>query len=69
MRCILLISVLCPLISGFAGCTAHSVPAPSTAGVQGAIDTAQRYNDLAHGSAGRIDAKAAVIEKYWDSSK
>jgi flavin-dependent dehydrogenase len=65
------------------GCAAHSVTAPSTAGVQGAVNSAngnvtaaaaanknaQRYNDLARTGASRIDAKAGVIEKYWDSSK
>ena len=59
-------------------CAQHHahVSAPSTAAVQGGIDSAQasnsqaqRYNDVARGISGRIDAKAAVIRKYWDTSK
>lgn len=52
------------------------VAAPSTAAVQGGIDNAQtsnqqaqRYNDVARGISGRIEAKTQVIIKNWDASK
>jgi len=55
-----------------AACSSQPVTAPSTAAVQGAITGAGRYNDQAivHNANAmtrvqRIDAKAAVIEKYW----
>lgn len=62
----------------FCGCVqkhAHILP-PSTAAVSGNIDNArslnsqgQHYNDVARGISGRIDAKASVIQKYWQDAK
>jgi hypothetical protein len=51
------------------GCAQPPLVAPSTAAVRGQIERAQRFNDLARDRAGRIDAKAGVIDKYWDTSK
>lgn len=54
------------------GCAHQPVTAPSTAGVQGSITGAQKYNDIAvtHNAAAqtrvqRIEAKAAVLQRYW----
>ena len=52
-----------------ASCATQRVAGPSTAGVEAKIAEAQRYNDLARGTSQRIEAKAAVLEKYWDTSK
>ena len=56
----------------FYGCAQGPVSAPTTAGVQGSISNAKRYNDVAVTSNAqaqtnvqRIDAKAKVLEKYW----
>ena len=51
------------------GCAQAPLVSPSTAPVRGQIEKAQRFNDLARDRASRIDAKAGVIDKYWDISK
>lgn len=59
------------------GCaTTQRVAGPSTSGVEARITSAQKsnteaqkYNDLARGTSQRIEAKASVLEKYWDTSK
>lgn len=57
-----------------AGCssTPKKFSAPSTSAAQGSVNQAsrsntdaQRYNDVAASDARLIDAKAAVIKKYW----
>ncbi len=62
------------LIWQCSGCVhAHAhVAAPSTSAVSANVGAAasanrnaQRYNDIATGIAGRIDAKAGVIQKFW----
>lgn len=66
-----------------AGCAHQQLNAPSGAGVSSAVGRtasrvaeARRYNDIAviHNANAqtrveRIEAKAAVIQKYWDRSK
>jgi hypothetical protein len=63
------------MLGGCAGTSKHIV-APSTVGsnkaIAGASESnrnAQRQNDIARGTAERIEAKAAVVRKYWDTSK
>jgi hypothetical protein len=63
--------VVAIVVSG-ASCAHGPVTAPSTAAVQGSITGAKRYNDIAtvHNANAttrveRIEAKTAVIEKYW----
>jgi hypothetical protein len=53
------------------GC-AQRVSGPSAAAVQASVTAANRYNDVAvisnaraRTKAERIEAKAAVIDKYW----
>lgn len=71
--------VLALLAAGITGCAHEQLSTPSGAGVSGGIGRtstsvtqAQRYNDVAviHNANAatrvqRIEAKAAVIEKYW----
>ncbi len=69
------ITVAAVLMCGCVQKHAHVI-APSTSAVQGGIDRAQasntqaqKFNDVARGISGRIDAKAEVIRRYWDTSK
>jgi hypothetical protein len=58
------------------GCAVTPVPGPSTAIVKQDVNQAKMHNDLAviantQGltAVERIEAKAAVINKYWDTAK
>jgi len=62
----LLLLILC------SGCAQKPLVAPSTAKSQAAIGNARianakasRYNDINMTTGQRIEAKAAVIQKYW----
>ncbi len=45
------------------------VAGPSTAGVEARISEAQSYNEKARTAAQRIEDKAIVIDRYWDTAK
>lgn len=73
-RVLLLSIVLICMLRFFTGCVTGV--GPSTVGVETKINNAQtsnteaqKYNDLASKGASRIDAKATLILKDWDSAK
>jgi hypothetical protein len=45
------------------------VAGPSTAGVEAKISQAQSYTAKARTAAQRIEDKAIVIDRYWDTAK
>ena len=60
------------VLLAFCGCQQKPLVAPSTGRSQAAVTNAKkanqeasRYNDINMTTGKRIEAKAAVIEKYW----